>query len=644
MRGLWALAVVWGCKGEDTDVPAIDADGDGSPAGVDCNDSDANAFPGAPERCDGVDQDCDASTDDAGAVHVEGGPAGVDLPSVLALAGPGAVVVLCPGTYGPVTIADVTLRGGEGVTIDAAGVGSAIVASGAVALEGLVLTGGVGSDAGDYEPAGGGLNAWSATSLALTNVRITGNSAEFGGGLALGPGTSASLEDTRIEGNTAEHGGGLYAQTANLTCARTAFVGNEASGNGGGMSIRDQTLVTGCEVSGNHAEDGGGIGVIGEELELAGMVVSGNTASRYGGGLYTIDEAGLELTGVTVQSNQSGEHGGALFAGEGTSIAVTASAFTDNDAGGEGGGAYLWNSFLEGDAQLQGNAAVGLGGGIATFEGSVITGLTLAQNTADLGAGLALRGPVELDALLVQGNEALTYGGGIYAQESVILADTVLVLDNVAVERGGGLFLRESSITGVDSLAVGNEAAFGGGLYASSTGSSSVTSFEISQNQASDTGGGVFTLGALTLVDVAVDGNTSADRAGGLYAEGAAAVVVASGTVDANEAVAYGGGIYVASGADVTFSGSIDGNLSERGAGAYLNGTGSRLVLQTCVVSGNGDAATDSGGGVRISEGTLEVTNTTFTDNLPDDVYTLGPPASWDWGASESFVCTEAGC
>ena len=42
----------------------INADGDGVEAGEDCDDNNANAFPGAEETCDGVDNDCDGETDE----------------------------------------------------------------------------------------------------------------------------------------------------------------------------------------------------------------------------------------------------------------------------------------------------------------------------------------------------------------------------------------------------------------------------------------------------------------------------------------------------------------------------------------------------------------------------------------------------
>ena len=51
---------------EDTgpDPLLVDADGDGIPAVVDCNEEDASVYPGADETCDGVDQDCDGEVDD----------------------------------------------------------------------------------------------------------------------------------------------------------------------------------------------------------------------------------------------------------------------------------------------------------------------------------------------------------------------------------------------------------------------------------------------------------------------------------------------------------------------------------------------------------------------------------------------------
>jgi hypothetical protein len=55
MRGLALLLMLAGCAG------AVDADGDGFSVAEDCDDEDASVFPGAAERCDGVDHDCNGT-------------------------------------------------------------------------------------------------------------------------------------------------------------------------------------------------------------------------------------------------------------------------------------------------------------------------------------------------------------------------------------------------------------------------------------------------------------------------------------------------------------------------------------------------------------------------------------------------------
>src|SRR5688500_19000603 len=66
--GLWAA----GCgkdKDDGTSEPPsdVDADSDGYASDADCDDQTAAVNPGAAEQCDGVDNNCDGATDEAGA-------------------------------------------------------------------------------------------------------------------------------------------------------------------------------------------------------------------------------------------------------------------------------------------------------------------------------------------------------------------------------------------------------------------------------------------------------------------------------------------------------------------------------------------------------------------------------------------------
>ena len=62
------LTLLLACDGPSTERPA-DADGDGY-AVTDCNDESADAYPGAEEVCDGIDNDCNGEIDEQGGMVV----------------------------------------------------------------------------------------------------------------------------------------------------------------------------------------------------------------------------------------------------------------------------------------------------------------------------------------------------------------------------------------------------------------------------------------------------------------------------------------------------------------------------------------------------------------------------------------------
>lgn len=628
------------CKAPTPTAEGVDADGDGFAEGEDCNDNDAAVFPGAPERCDDLDQDCDGDTNDAGAVHIEGGAAAADLTEALLRAQINETIVLCPGTHAAAVVRDRVLEGrGDGVIIDARGVGSAIQAIGRVELRNLTLTGGVGSPGPLGGAVGGGLNATAASQVNLADVIVEGNTADHGGGIAAGPGP-IGLERVVIRGNDAVSGGGVHLQEGVLTCADTLIEGNDAD-SGGGIRVTDGT-VAGCDVLGNVAVDnGGGIYVAGTS-EVRGTTIGHNTSVVYGGGLYLLPSTDLTLQGSTVQDNTS-ELGGGIFANPGSELDLTASTLTGNLATAEGGGLYAWTATVAGGT-ITGNQATDFAGGVAIFEGGSLSGARIENNTAASGAGMRVRGEglATIAALQVLGNQATQNGGGIYLRDAQLNVDSVVVSGNSAVERGGGLYFANASMTGDDLLVTQNDADVGGGGYVSSAGAASMVG-SYNANTAA-TGAGIAALGSAAL-NVGLAGNEASVRAGGLYADGVGVVVEGTVVCQNNTAAEFGGGIYAQDSSSIELESSdIDSNVAPLGAGVYINGGSTVSLGPWVIVQSNQDGNPAGGGGVRINDGTLVTDETTFAGNSPFDVYTVGNSTGVSFPDPVTTTCTQAGC
>jgi hypothetical protein len=231
--------------------------------GGDCDDADSTIFPGATERCDAVDQDCDGTADDDAGTALWIDTSGVAT-DVSALLGAGTVaapitvgdaasaglvvssgeLTLCDGTWyarlsftSATSDVSVRSRNGAGTTTvttasDLGGPTASVVyvVDGTVTLEGLTLTGGNGT-AG---VAGGGLVVSRNTSygglpseptVSLIDSIVTGNDTRYGGGAAIYGYGWLELVDSLIEDNSASiAGGGVWLQNVGLlSCTATAL-------------------------------------------------------------------------------------------------------------------------------------------------------------------------------------------------------------------------------------------------------------------------------------------------------------------------------------------------------------------------------------------------------------------------------------
>ena len=351
----------------------------------DCDDTNARINPGSPEICDGLDNDCDATTSEAGsASFLDGSGAWTDVTSTYTgtsgspvtgdLATDGTMYV-CEGTWYwnlGVTAASVDIVGVAGATStiidgDASDSVFRVASASNLGLNGLTIQNGAG-------PNGGGILVQGGT-LVADDIVLTGNasgSTGFGGGLYL-DGGAASVNASTISDNTANRGAGTFA--------------------------------TGSAY-----------------LELIDSTVEDNISSYWGGGIEVYDAAELYLVDSLVTRNTAAEYGGGIECNSGGMITVESSELTINEATSyDGGGIDLYGCELSiEDTLLEGNTAGDAGGGIyASSDADIVAdGLELASNAAYHGGGLAALGGVEISDSDIYTNAAVGDGGGVWLESS----------------------------------------------------------------------------------------------------------------------------------------------------------------------------------------------------------------------------------
>ncbi len=382
----------------------LDEDGDGfggSAAGTacaplagtvavdgDCDDADAEVHPGALDVCDGRDNDCDAETLGTG-VALDGVPGFQTISEALAIAGEGAEVMVCAGTYPEsLTIGKtLTLRGpagAEATVIDAEGAGATItVTGGAPVLEGLTLTGG----------AAGGIDASAAAGLTLLACVVTGNEGISGAGV-LGPTSGAlSILGGTISGNKAsEYGGGVYA--GDLTIDGAVVHANEAL-DGAGIFVPNGgvAVLSAATVSSNEAASIGGGAYIGLGATLIAESTrwDGDRAAVYAAGVYLDEGASFSDTAGAFDNLAAEDKGGAIYARY-ASVALAGSTFTGN-SGTWGGHVFLYGSTLTAESSTFQYGVADLGGAMYVYAGSAatLTDCIVEGNTAGSSGGVRLR-------------------------------------------------------------------------------------------------------------------------------------------------------------------------------------------------------------------------------------------------------------
>lgn len=411
-------------------------------------------------------------------------------------------------------------------------------------------------------PGGAIYAAQSATSVELTDVTFTDNSANTtGGALNLVFAHVSAVRTTFASNSAGSDGGAAYFVLIDdvIPLHNVRMVGNTAGSDGGALFLNDALVElravmdgadacdTGAlgpgehcaELTGNQAtERGGGVASSMGSLTTEGAWLQDNLAGTTGGALWATEFV-LTLQDTRIEGNQSATHGGGLHleeAGGGvtTLMGMTGGRFASNQtvqaaSNAGGGGAYLINvdaDFV--DVEIEDNSAPSSGGFLH------------ARNGSD----------VSVTGGSIVGNSSNASGGAFYIAQSASLLtlESTVLANNVAGTTGGGIMATFTPVNVRDVLIAGNSADRGGGAFLWLNNGSLFSNTQVIGNSASEVGGGLYLLEAhLTLLS---------DFIGGSGCQPAALGIDEYCTeVRSNTAVESGGGIYL-EGSDTSGSGS----------------------------------------------------------------------------------------
>jgi hypothetical protein len=482
------------------------------------------------------------------------------------------------------------LRGIE-VTLIGAGSSSTLVEVPLGGMQGAAL------HLQDLEYTAEGPRVWDGE-LSLDDVVLSGDS-------------GVQLVDSRAEVTDCSFSG-EYGLKFSPAIEDVALEGLTFSGLRGAAVVFDGDWAWSLSISGSSFEDLPYTAVLAWDLEALTVQDSRfvrGSGPREGGAVNVTGQGAVTVDGCTFEDNEASDEGGAVFANTLGDVAVSDSVFTGNVAGGPGGALYLMGAVIEVvDSSFTSNSAPQGGAVAGSFDGDdTLARLAFVDNLASEEGGAIYGVDTVQDSLFV-GNSASEHGGALMSAGAVERCDFV---DNHAGEFGGAL----RDVDQVDDgWFQGNSATWGGAIHNRSGHSLTASDSTFLDNLATSGSGGA----------VLVNGDGGTDTSSGSSSGSVdMSVVIARGWFEDNQACDEGGGLWIDQVGEVRITDSrFVGNTADTCGGGGDGGAvwarpldrGDVAVSLTRVgFCGN---SADSGGGLYLKNGTSELLNLAFVENV----------------------------
>ena len=398
------------------------------------------------------------------------------------------------------------------------------------------------------------------------------NSASWDGG-AINNRNTLSIADSHFNyNNDTRSAGALYNDEGQLNITRTDFNYNNARNNGGAVENYNGNMsITDSSFTHNHADkEGGAISNSYGNTTINNTNFTQNYAKS--GGVINLFAGNLNITSSLLKNNTATYYGGALYIDYGNLLSSNTN-ITYNKAE-CGGAAYNLGNLTVNKSNLTDNEAI-CGGAIynanildessnqvESLASSTITDSTIKNNNAEeyIGGAIFNNGTMEIKNTTLENNNALS-GGAVF--NGAVLNISLSRFNNNTAENGGAISTYKSNSIITDTNLTGNKAIYGGALYHEES-LIILNSTTFTQNNATCYGGAIY-----------------ANQTGNNPEKSEEIIIIADGSDESEEIITIADGEEEAYTGIYTYNSTFNNNHAEIEGGAIYNENGTLNVTES---------------------------------------------------------------